>query len=76
MQAATLAALAMAGVVDVYEHRNKTNEVRAHSNSCASHVTQGQVSESVKGRVPRQHACGGGACPHQSVHSWFCRFRE
>ena len=27
MQAATLAALAMAGLVDVYEHRNKTNEV-------------------------------------------------
>ena len=27
-QAATLAALAMAGVVDVYEHRNKTNEVQ------------------------------------------------
>ena len=27
LQAATLAALAMAGLVDVYEHRNKTNEV-------------------------------------------------
>ena len=35
MQAATLAALAMAGVVDVYEHRNKTNEVSGQSNSCA-----------------------------------------
>ena len=28
LQAATLAALAMAGVVDVYEHRNKTNQVK------------------------------------------------
>ncbi len=27
MQALTLAALAAAGVVDVYEHRSKTNEV-------------------------------------------------
>ena len=30
LQAATLAALAMAGLVDVYEHRNKTNEVCAY----------------------------------------------
>ena len=53
MQAATLAALAMAGVVDVYEHRNKTNKVSAQSNSCASQaMVVGQVSDTEEGRVP------------------------